>query len=223
MSGIEGLAAGKVAVGYSKPYIALYNVAGTSVRYTGAMRLARGVDVNIAPNAPAENEFFADNVAAESDNSFTGGTLSVTVDGLLKDAAALAEGMQTVTQIQVPSTNELEVGTVNVAHYNDKTNAPYLGFGCIIKYQSNGIELYTPVVLTKIKFDPKTLQSATQGSSKNWQTQALTAKVFRDDSINHDWKLVADDQTSEAAAEAVIQALLGGVTASPATTSTEEE
>lgn len=221
---IEGLAAGKVAVGYSKPYVALYNVEGTTVSYTGAMLLARGVEVNIAPNAPTENTFYADNVAAESDNSFTGGTLSVTVDGLLKDAAALAEGIQTVTQIQVPSTNKLEVGTVNVAHYNDKTNSPYLGFGCIIKYQSNGVELYTPVVLKKIKFDPKTLQSATQAGSKNWQTQVLTAQILRDDSVDHAWKLVADDQTSEAAAEAIIQALLGGVaTAATNTTSTEEE
>ena len=221
---IEGLAAGKVAVGYSKPYIALYNVEGTTVSYTGAMLLARGVEVNIAPNAPTENTFYADNVAAESDNSFTGGTLSLTVDGLLKATAALAEGTHTVKQIEIPSANGVEGGTVDVTHYNDKTSAPYLGFGCIIKYQSNGVELYTPVVLTKIKFDPKALQSATQAGSKNWQTQVLTAQIFRDDGVDHDWKLVADDQTSEAAAEAIIQALLGGVaTAATNTTSTEEE
>ena len=33
---------------------------------------------------------------------------------------------------------------------------------------------------------------------------------MRDDTSNHDWKLVADDQSTEAEAEAVLKALLGG-------------
>ena len=33
---------------------------------------------------------------------------------------------------------------------------------------------------------------------------------MRDDTTNHDWKLVGADQTTEEAAVAVLQALLGG-------------
>mgnify|MGYP001525817757 FL=1 len=33
---------------------------------------------------------------------------------------------------------------------------------------------------------------------------------MRDDTTNHDWKLVGADQPTEAAAEAVLKAILGG-------------
>ena len=36
------------------------------------------------------------------------------------------------------------------------------------------------------------------------------ATLMRDDTTNHDWKLVGADQSTEAAAESVPQAILGG-------------
>ena len=36
------------------------------------------------------------------------------------------------------------------------------------------------------------------------------ATLMRDDTTNHDWKLVGADQPTEAAAEAVLKAILGG-------------
>ena len=54
------------------------------------------------------------------------------------------------------------------------------------------------------------LDAATQEDTIDWQTQELTANLMRDDTSNHDWKLVAADQSTEAEAEAVLKALLGG-------------
>ena len=42
-------AAGRVATGFSKPYVAKYIASGTSVIYTGCRRLARGVKVSLSP------------------------------------------------------------------------------------------------------------------------------------------------------------------------------
>ena len=42
-------AAGRVVTGFSKPYVAKYNVSGSTVTYSDGMKLARGVDVSIEP------------------------------------------------------------------------------------------------------------------------------------------------------------------------------
>ena len=41
------MANGRVATGFSKPIVAKYEAEGTTVTYTGAMPLARGVDVTL--------------------------------------------------------------------------------------------------------------------------------------------------------------------------------
>nr|DAT33574.1 MAG TPA: tail tube protein [Caudoviricetes sp.] len=44
--------------------------------------------------------------------------------------------------------------------------------------------------------------------SISWQTQALTGKLARDDSADHDWKWVVEDQATEEGAEEILKALL---------------
>ncbi len=87
-------AAGKVCPGFSKPYVALYSASGTTLTYTSGQKLARGVDVSIEPESSDDNKFYADNVEAETDaGTFSGGTLSLTVDGLLQAAESLIMGL----------------------------------------------------------------------------------------------------------------------------------
>lgn len=89
-------AAGKVCTGFSKPYVALYSHDGTTITYTSGRVLARGVDVSIEPETSDDNAFYADNVQAENDaGTFTGGTLNLTVDGLLQEAEKLIMGLPT--------------------------------------------------------------------------------------------------------------------------------
>jgi len=100
---------------------------------------------------------------------------------------------------------------VDVSHYGDGMEIPYVGIGFVVRYQSAGVVTYAPVVLTKTRFQQPGLDASTQEDAIDWQTQELTAQLMRDDTTNHDWKLVGADQETEAAAEAVLQALLGGV------------
>ena len=198
-------AAGKVCTGFSKPYVAKYSNAGGVVSYSGCMQLARGVSVSLSLDTTDDNNFYADNIVAETAAAmFTSGTATLTVDGLLTAAEKFVLGL--------PEATKTEVGgnSVDVSHYGDAMQIPYVGIVFVVRYQSGGVITYAPVVLTKARFQQPGLDAATQEDTIDWQTQELTAQLMRDDTTNHDWKLVGADQTTEEAAVAVLQALLGG-------------
>lgn len=191
------MAVGKVCTGFSLPYVAKYAASGGAVTYSEGMRIARGVSVSVAPEASDNNNFYADNVLAESVSGvFTGGTVTLTVDGLLPAAEALIYGLPTAAT----------VSSVSVYKYGDAAQPPYVGIGFIARYMSDGVTTYKAIVLTKAKFSLPTEEAATQEDAIAWQTQALTASLMRDDTDDHDWKLVAaTEYTTEAAAEADIK------------------
>lgn len=198
-------AAGKICTGFSKPYVAAYNAGSGTPTYSGVTILARGVDVSIEPETGESNIFHADNVDAENaPGTFTGGTVTLNVDGLLADAEKLIMGLPEPSSVQVSEE------PVSVYGYGDKQKIPYLGLGFIVRYMSGGSVLYTPYVLTKVQFQTKGLEAATQEEEIEWQPQELTATIMRDDSADHMWIKFAEDQESEEAAEAVLKAMLGG-------------
>lgn len=193
-------AAGKVCTGFSLPYVAVYSNSGTTVTYSNGMRLARGVSVSLTPEVADNNNFYADNVMAESvAGTFTGGSMSLTVDGLLPAAETLIYGVGSAST----------VSTVSVYEYNDNAQPPYVGVGFIARYMSDSVTTYKVVVLTKCKFALPTEEAQTQEDQINWQTTGLTATILRDDSAAHNWKLIgATEYTTEALAEADLKKLL---------------
>ena len=197
-------AAGKVATGFSKPYVAIYSANGNTVSYASGQQLARGVKVSIEPKSGDDKIFYADNVAAETaKGKFTGGEAKLTVDGLLNEAEALILGLPT------PDTITVDSKSVKVYKYGDATNPPYVGIGFVVRYQSDGVDSFAPCLLTKTRFQLPKDEAATQEDSISYQTRELTATLMRDDSATHDWKHLAEDQTTEAEAEAVLKAMLG--------------
>ena len=194
-------AAGKVCTGFSLPYVATYAASGGSVTYASGQKLARGVNVTISPEVADDNVFYADNVAAETiGGTFSGGEVELTVDGLLVAAERLIMGLPAASSLSVGS------GTVSVYEYGDNQSIPYVGIAFIARYMSDGVTSYTPILLTKARFNTFETSAATQEDAIDWQTQSLTATLMRDDTSNHYWKKLAEDQTTEAAAEAVIKA-----------------
>lgn len=188
-------AAGKVLTGFSLPYVALYNHSGTTVTYSSGQKLARGVSVSIEPESGDENNFYADNIAAESSPGvFTNGTATLTVDGLLAAAERLIMGLP-------------EADAQGFMHYGDDMSIPYVGIGFICRYQSDGVTTYTPVILRKCRFTSPGTDANTQEEEIDWQTQELTAAILRDDTAKHDWKYVGGDEVSETAAEAKIKSV----------------
>lgn len=190
-------AAGKVTIGFSKPYVALYSESSGTVTYSSGQLLARGVSVSVESDSSDNNNFYADNIVAETDaGSFTGGTATLTVDGLLQDAEKLVQGLPTVDA----------AGFLN---YDDDQVVPYVGIGFIIKYMSEGVTYYTPVIFPKARAGQFSVNAETQGESISWQTAEIPFTIFKDDTAKHQWKKVGGELADEATAEAAIKTFLG--------------
>lgn len=192
-------AAGRVTTGFSKPWVALYNNVGTTVTYSGLRRLARGVNVNINPESADDNKFYVDNVEGESAaGQFAGGTVDLTVDGCFTAAERLIQGLP-------------EADADGWTGYGNDQNVPYVGVGFIIRYMSDGVTSYQPMLLPKVKFNTMTTEAATQEEEIDWQTQALTATISRDDTIKQRWKYLGDSFATEAEAELALKIKMGFV------------
>ena len=198
------MAAGKVIIGFSYPTVAKYNAAGKTVTYTDGMRLARGVKVSLGVETSEQVDFFADNSVAETDGGvFTGGTATLTVDGLHSAAERFIQGLP--EPVDVPYGEEK---AAKFTKHGVKAAPPYLGIGFIVKYQSAGNITYVPVILTKGKFAACGLEAETEGEEKNYQTQELEAALARDDTEDRDWKWVGEDIPTEAEALEIIDGIL---------------
>ena len=193
-----------VTTGFSLPYIGKYQESGGVVSYTGGMQLGRGVSMSIEVESADDNIFYADNKAAESGTGImTSASATVTVDGMEGEVAEFALGL--------PAATEENVGDeqVEVYSYGDKMNPPYLGLGGIRRMMLNGVTTWQPVVFTKSKMSVPGDEWNTQEDQIDWQTQALTLTIMRDDSADHNWKKVYAAQASEAEAETILKTVLG--------------
>lgn len=193
-----------VTTGFSKPYIAKYSNVGTAVTYSDGMKLGRGVELKLDINTADDNNFYADNVVAETETAqFTSGSVTTTIDGLEPAAATLALGL--------PETKNVEVGSKQVAFqpYGAGMEPSYLGFGCVRRTMMKGKTQYWPFILPKIRYSLPSEEMATQEDSIDWQTQELSATVLRDDTEAQNWKyLSAAGMDTEAEAEAAVKAFL---------------
>jgi len=195
------MANGKVITGYSNPIVAKYTYSGGAISYSDKMPLARGVEVSIEIETGDATNFYADNTIAESvAGQFNGATATLTVDGLKKAARTLIAGLVTTGTITVGA------DTVNTTVYDDLQVIPYVGIGFVVRYMENGVTTYAPVIFPKAQFSPEGLEAATQGEEVEFQTTELEATIMRADDANHSWKVIAEDQDTEAEAVAVINA-----------------
>lgn len=186
-------AAGQVTTGFSLPYVALYGNSGTTLTYTSGQKLARGVSVSVAPETSDDNNFYADNIIAETEaGKFTGGEITLTVDGLFPTAEKLIFGLPTA-------------GADGFTSYGDSQVIPKVGIGFVVRKQSEGVVGYQAVILPKAVFSLPSTDANTQEEQIDWQTQELTAKILRSDDANRSWKFVGSVVTSEATAEASIK------------------
>lgn len=185
-----------VTTGFSKPYVAKYaNTTGTNV-YTDGMLLARGVSVSVEADSVDDNNFYADNIIAESEKgNITGGTLTLTVDGLSTEAKKLILGLPNASGSWVA--------------YGDEADPPYVGVGFIRRTMNLGSTSYWGVVFPKCKFTYFNEDAETSEEQINWQTLELEATFLRDDTTHHNWKMVSSSgYSTESAAEAAVKAYL---------------
>ena len=192
-----------VTTGFSEPYVAKYSNAGTTVTYSGGMKLGRGVSMSVEVESADDNNFFADDQIAESETGImTSATGTFTVDGLEPEAATLILGL--------PEKGSETVGDdpVDVYDYDDRMAAPYVGVGVLRRVMMKGVTTWEPIVFTKVKFNIPGDEAATQEDQIDWQTQDLDASIVRDDTANHRWKRVFARQATKAEAVAILKGYL---------------
>lgn len=185
-------AAGRVRTGFSLPYVAVCS----GDTYASGQKLARGVDVTISPESSDDNKFYADNHEAENASGvLTGGTVSLTVDGLQLAAERLIMGLPAAA-------------SDGWVAYDDDQKIPDVGVGYIERYMSDGEESFVPVVIKRVAFNQLETSAATQEEEIDWQTQSLTARIKRAESGKHPWKYVGTAASTEALAEAALKTKL---------------
>lgn len=200
-------ALGEVVTGYSYPVVAKYAATNGVVTYSEGMDLARGVDISPQIETSGQNNnYYANNGMAESEEEkFSGGTLNETVDGLHDAAAKFIMGIPAadVENVSVDGTPVAVIGS------GAAQAIPYLGHGCVVRLQSNGIPFYRGWVHTKIRYAQFTVPAQTQGENINWQSQALSARILRDDSAKHYWQRYTEPLETELEAYNAVRVMLG--------------
>lgn len=193
-----------VTTGFSKPYVAKYGTSSgaASNTYTNGMALGRGVNVAVEVDAGDDNNFYADNIIAETAAAqFTTATGTVTVDGLDNDAATLILGLPAPTSFEVETSE-----SVQLQGYGGVMDPPYVGFAYIRRTMMNGVTSFYPVIHPKVRFAIPSDSAATQEDTIDWQTQELSATILRDDTTANNWKITTEEGCeTEADAEAVIK------------------
>lgn len=189
-------------VGLSRPYVAKYSASPEGVvSYSASMILGKAIAFSSSIEASSDNNLYADNGIAESDNTFSNGTFSINTDDLSQEASALILGI-------TPST--VTIGEEEVAElvYNNNTNPPDLGFGAVIKKKKGGAIKWRAVILPKVKFNIPEDAATTQGEAIEWQTPTIEGIIMRDDAEDQNWKREAVLDT-ELKARAYIEHYLG--------------
>jgi len=201
-------AVGAVTTGFSFPQIATYSAASGVVTYSEVMDLARGVSINPQITvANSNNIFYANNAAAERGApKFSSGNVGLTVDGLLIVAEKRIMG--------IPGSSKaiVTVGEENfeLTNYDDDQSIPYVGLSVVLKQQSKGKTFYRAFIYRKIQFAQFDIPANTEGENIDWQTTALTAAIFRDDTPKHPWKSISDPVATQLEAYNIGRVFLGG-------------
>ena len=194
-----------VTTGFSDIHVAKYAEAGGVVTYSGCRKLARSKSMDIAITAMDANNFYADDVLAESETAaFKEGQAKVDVDGLDGDEEAFILGIE-------ESTVQVGDKSVPVIKFGKNMNPPYLGLGAVKRMMLRGVESYRAVILCKTRFAVPAEAAETREEQTSWQTQELNATIMRDDTAETNWKIIPKTNfATKDEAIAFIKAILGG-------------
>lgn len=192
-------------VGLSKPFMAKYNLTDSTVTYSDVMVVGKFVSMSLSLNSGDANVLYADNAPAESDNQFSGGTISITTDDLLADAMVALFGLK---EEAISASEVTTEGAKWLVHDDDQT-IPYVGFGGIAMKKVNGVNKYVGIIYNKVQFQNLNDSLTTKGETIEWQTPEITANLMRSDNAKHEWKRITTELNTEAEAEAAIRAFFG--------------
>lgn len=188
-------------IGVSKPYYAKYNVVDGNVSYSGGGVMGKMTELEISIETSEDNNLYGDNGIAETDRTFSNGTLTASTTDLSQEVAKDLLGVVEQELEEIPGITDTGVKELV---FDDSQVTPYLGTGFIIKKMVNHMTRWRAIVLTKVMFSVPSDSATTQGESIEWQVPELSGTIMRDDSETHKWKREATF-TTEAQAETYIK------------------
>ena len=139
----------------------LTSESNNTLTYDTGIVMGKAVSANLSWQKE-DNEMYADDYVAETDNSITGYTLDITTDDLTDTVEKTVLGLS-----QVNSTDEYET---------TDDDPPYGGVGYIRTIKRNGVRLYKALWYPKIQFSKSSESDNTKGKTINWGNPTLSGK-----------------------------------------------
>ena len=124
--------------------------------YAGAKKPAKAVSCKVSVSTSSAS-LYADDVIAESDTAFAGGTVTIGID---------EDDNQTLADL-LGHTIASEGGEL-VRNANDV--APYVGFGRVVVKMVNGVYKYKVEFLSKVKFSEPSQEDSTKSEKLEFKT-----------------------------------------------------
>lgn len=150
-------------IGLNNLKFGILSESGDTTTYGAMQSLGKAVSasVSITNNSAV---LYADDAIAETDNTFSAGTITLTVDDDGDTVFAPLLG------------HEINSDTGEMLR-NKNDEAPYVGVGRIINKMKNGARLYKVEFLSKVKFAEPSQESNTHGETTEFGTQQIEGTI----------------------------------------------
>lgn len=132
--------------------------------YAGALTPGKAISCNVSITNN-DVKLYADDALAESDTSFSGGTVTMTVDNA--DLTTLSNLLGHTLSDTTPA----------VMTRNSNDTAPYVGLGRIIMMMVNNVVSYKVEFLYKVKFSEPSQDETTKGETVEFGTTELQGTI----------------------------------------------
>lgn len=155
-------------IGLNNLKFGVLSESGDTAVYGAMQSLGKAVSANVSITSNSA-VLYADDAIAESDNTFSNGTITLTVDddGDTVFAPLLGHEINSDTGEMIRNKNDV---------------APYVGVGRIINKMKNGARLYKVEFLSKVKFSEPSQESNTHGETTEFGTQQVEGTIVTLDS-----------------------------------------
>ena len=136
---------------------------GETVTYGAMQSLGKAVSANVSITSNSA-VLYADDAIAETDNTFSAGTITLTVDddGDTVFAPLLGHEVDSESGVMIRNKNDV---------------APYVGVGRIINKMKNGARLFKVEFLSKVKFSEPSQESNTHGETTEFGTPQIEGTI----------------------------------------------
>lgn len=172
---------------------------GETITYGAMQSLGKAVSCNVSIKSNSA-VLYADDTIAETDNTFSNGTITLTVDddGETVFAPLLGHEIDSVSGVMIRNKNDVP---------------PYVGVGRIINKMKNGTRLFKVEFLSKVKFGEPSQEANTHGETTEFGTQQIEGTIAALDS--GEWSKTKTFTTHSAALEYLASCFGQTITAEP--------